>query len=79
MSKPFFCLKVELLSILLTKLKNTWIIQKECLSLQRQNESFDYAAECGEQALIDTTPFKSHPRVTFIFRISYELTCGIVD
>ena len=42
------------------KLKNTWIIQKECLSLHCQNESFDYAAECGEQDLIDTTPFKSH-------------------
>jgi hypothetical protein len=27
------------------------------LSLQRQNEYFDYAAECGEQGLIDTTPF----------------------
>jgi hypothetical protein len=25
--------------------------------LQRQNECFDYAAECGEQDLIDTTPF----------------------
>jgi len=38
------------------------------MSLQRQNESYDYAAECGEQALIDTTPFKSHLRVTFIFQ-----------
>ena len=28
---------------------------------------FDYAAECGEQALIDTTPFKSHFRVAFFF------------
>ena len=56
-----------------------WFFPHLIVSLQRQNESFDYAAECGEQALIDTTPFKSHPRVTFIFRISYELTCGIVD
>ena len=36
---------------------------------------FDYAAECGEQALIDTTPFKSHLWVAFIFHIS----CGIHD
>ena len=55
------------------KLKNTWIIQKECLSLHCQNESFDYAAECGEQDLIDTTPFKSHLWVTFIFHIFYEI------
>ena len=33
---------------------------------------FDYAAECGEQDLIDTTPFKSHLRVAFIFHISFE-------
>ena len=45
------------------------------VSLHCQNESFDYAAECGEQDLIDTTPFKSHLRVTFIFHISY----GILD
>ncbi len=32
------------------------------------NISFDYAAECGKQALIDTTPFKSHPtRAAFYF------------
>ena len=107
MSKPFFCLKVELFSILLKKTQKyldysegmfifgfaedtfarknkkkqdfLWFFPHLIVSLQRQNESFDYAAECGEQALIDTTPFKSHPRVTFIFRISYELTCGIVD
>jgi hypothetical protein len=30
---------------------------------------FDYAAECGEQGLIDTAPFKSHLRVAFIFHI----------
>ncbi len=35
--------------------------------------TFDYAAECGEQALIDTTPFKSHLRVAFIFHIFYEI------
>jgi hypothetical protein len=34
-----------------------WKINEKCLSLQRQNNSFDYAAECGEQDLIDTTPF----------------------
>ena len=56
-----------------------WFFPHLIVSLHCQNESFDYAAECGEQDLIDTTPFKSHPRVTFIFRISYELTCGIVD
>jgi hypothetical protein len=37
-----------------------WRFREIILSLHRQNESFDYAAECGEQALIDTTPFKSH-------------------
>jgi hypothetical protein len=36
--------------------------------LQRQNVGFDYAAECGEQALIDTTPSKSYLRVAFIFQ-----------
>ena len=46
-----------------------WKYQKNFLSLQRQNESFDYAAECGEQDLIDTTPFKSRLRVAFIFHI----------
>jgi hypothetical protein len=46
------------------------------MSLQRQNESYDYAAECGEQALIDTTPFKSHLRVAFIFHIFYEIFYG---
>ena len=107
MSKPFLCLKVGLLSILLKKTQKyldysegmfifgfaedtfarknkkkqdfLWFFPHLIVSLHCQNESFDYAAECGEQALIDTTPFKSHPRVTFIFRISYELTCGIVD
>ena len=30
------------------------------------NVCFDYAAECGEQGLIDTAPFESHlPRVAF--------------
>ena len=44
-------------------------INEECLSAQRQNISFDYATKCGEQALIDTTPFKSHLlRVVFVFR-----------
>ena len=34
------------------------------------NVCFDYAAECGEQALIDTTPFKSHlTRAAFLFLI----------
>ena len=90
MSKPFLCLKVGLLSILLKKTQK-YLDYSEGMFIfgfaedtfarknKSQNESFDYAAECGEQALIDTTPFKSHPRVTFIFRISYELTCGIVD
>jgi len=41
--------------------------------LQRQSISFGYAAECGEQDLIDTTPSKSHLRVTFIFHISFEI------
>ena len=45
-----------------------WKINEKCLSLQRQNNSFDYAAECGEQDLIDTTPFESHLRVAFIFQ-----------
>ena len=36
-----------------------WKIREKKLSLQRQNISFDYAAECGEQGLIDTTPFKA--------------------
>ena len=49
------------------------MINKKYLSLQRQNFSFDYAAECGEQDLIDTTPFKSHLRVTFIFHIFFEI------
>jgi hypothetical protein len=33
-----------------------WKIRENFLSLQCQNVCFDYAAECGEQALIDTTP-----------------------
>ena len=37
-----------------------WKIREKKLSfLQRQNISFDYAAECGEQGLIDTAPFKA--------------------
>ena len=52
-----------------------WFFPHLIVSLHCQNESFDYAAECGEQDLIDTTPFKSHLRVTFIFHISY----GILD
>ena len=51
-----------------------WKINEKCLSLQRQNNSFDYAAECGEQDLIDTTPFKSHLWVAFI-----HISCGIRD
>ena len=47
------------------------VIEIFFLSLHRQNECFDYAAECGEQDLIDTTPFKSHLRVAFIFHISF--------
>ena len=101
LSKPFFCLKVELLSILLKKTQKyldysegmfifgfaedtiarknkkkqdfLWFFPHLIVSLQRQNESFDYAAECGEQDLIDTTPFKSHLWVTFIFHIFYEI------
>ena len=53
-----------------------WNLRKYFLSLQRQNIRFDYAAECGEQALIDTTPFKSHFRVAFIFHIFYERFYG---
>ena len=30
------------------KCRNIWKLQKQFLSLQRQNESFDNAAECGE-------------------------------
>ena len=52
------------------KWKNIWKISEKYLSLQRQNVCFDYAAECGEQALIDTTPFKSHlTRAAFLFLI----------
>ena len=40
------------------------------------NVCIDYAAECGEQALIDTTPFESHLRVAFIFHIFYEIFYG---
>ena len=50
-----------------------WTFARFFVSLQRQNVCFDYAAECGEQALIDTTPFKSHLRVAFIFHIFYEI------
>ena len=118
MSKPFFCLKVELLSILLKKTQKyldysegmfifgfaedtfanyvflchdsakhasmmalaapsvrknkkkqdfLWFFPHLIVSLHCQNESFDYAAECGEQGLIDTAPFKSHHMVAFIF------------
>ena len=38
--------------------RNPCNFQKYFVSLQRQNISFDYAAECGEQGLIDTAPFK---------------------
>ena len=34
-----------------------WKFARLFVSLQRQNISFDYAAECGEQGLIDTAPF----------------------
>ena len=44
-----------------------WFFPHLIVSLQRQNESFDYAAECGEQGLIDTAPFKSHHMVAFFF------------
>ena len=37
------------------------------------NITFGYAAECGEQDFIDTTPFKSHRWVAFIFHISFEI------
>ena len=37
----------------------------------------DYAAECGEQARIETTPFKSYPRVAFIFHISFGIVYDI--
>ena len=53
------------------KCRIIWKLLKFFLSLHRQNECFDYAAECGEQDLIDTTPFKSHLRVAFIFHISF--------
>ena len=55
------------------KRQNIWWVKKNFLSLQRQNNRFDYAAECGEQDLIDTTPFKSHLLVAFIFHISFEI------
>jgi hypothetical protein len=41
------------------KWRKVWKITEKSLSLQRQNISFDYAAECGEQGLIDTAPFKA--------------------
>ena len=53
-----------------------WKINEKCLSLQRQNNSFDYAAECGEQDLIDTTPFNSHLRVAFFKTYSYSIIKG---
>ena len=57
--------------------KNNWLkvwrILKKYVYLQRQNEYFDYAAECGEQGLIDTAPFKSHLRMAFIFHIAYGI------
>ena len=34
-----------------------WKFENKTVSLQRQNVSFDYAAECGEQGFIDTAPF----------------------
>ena len=37
---------------------------------------FDYAAECGEQDLIDTTPFNSHLRVAFFKTYSYSIIKG---
>ena len=61
-----FCLKIQ------NKGAKIWNFHKKFLSLQRQNVCFDYAAECGEQDLIDTTPFKSHLLVAFIFHISFE-------
>ena len=67
--------KLELVVLWGRKIENkwrkVWKITEKSLSLQRQNISFDYAAECGEQDLIDTTPFKSHLRVTFIFHIVF--------
>ena len=47
------------------------------------NICFDYAAECGEQGLIDTAPFKSHLRVAFYFscfflKIFIEADCYIL-
>ena len=35
------------------------------------NHAIGYAAECGEQDLIDTTPFKSHLWVAFIFHLLF--------
>ena len=51
-----------------------WWLSKKSLSLHRQNDYFDYAAECGEQARIETTPFKSHLRVAFIFHTFFGTT-----
>jgi hypothetical protein len=51
--------------------RNPCNFQKYFVSLQRQNISFDYAAECGEQGLIDTAPFKATKWVAFIFHISF--------
>ena len=36
------------------------------LTLATSKHCFDYAAECGEQDLIDTIPFKSHLLVAFM-------------
>jgi hypothetical protein len=65
------------------KWKIVWKINEKYLSLQRQNISFDYAAECGEQGLIDTALFKSHLRVAFYFscfflKIFIEADCYIL-
>ena len=48
-------------ALLRKKCEKSWKITEKCLSLQHQNISFDYAAECGEQDLIAPAPFKSHP------------------
>ena len=47
---------------------NIWQFHKKFVYLQRQSIAIDYAAESGEQARIETTPFKSrHIGVTFTF------------
>jgi hypothetical protein len=56
------------------KVGKVWKISEKKPIFATSNVCFDYAAECGEQDLIDTTPFESHLRVAFTFSYLFRFS-----